>query len=176
MRVAAVDIGTNTLLLLVADREENGSLLAVAERATITRLGAGVDRTRKLAPDAIDRTLRCLAEYASLVGQLGAERVGIVGTSAMRDAQGSDEVRSRIRALFGVEPQVLTGEEEARLTFRGALSGLSVDASQQIGVFDIGGGSTEVVVGSVDKGGPSLSFSASFDIGSVRLTERHGED
>jgi len=95
MRVATIDIGTNTVLLLVAERERDGSLGAVAERATITRLGAGVDLSRKLAPEAVERTCACLRSYADLVAELGAERVVVVGTSAMRDAAGGDVVRKK---------------------------------------------------------------------------------
>ncbi|HEY1956326.1 MAG TPA: Ppx/GppA phosphatase family protein [Polyangiaceae bacterium] len=166
MRVAAIDIGTNTVLLLVAE-SDRGALRAVREEATITRLGEGVDLARKLAPAAIERTNACLMQYATIVRELGAERVAVVGTSAMRDAGGGDEVRARVRELFGVEARTISGEEEARLTFAGALSGL--DASGRVAVFDVGGGSTEVVVG--ERGG-SLA-SRSFDVGSVRLTERH---
>ncbi len=170
MRVAAIDIGTNTVLLLVAEREAAG-LRALREEATITRLGEGVDKTHALAPTAIERTNACLARYAEIVREVGAVRVGVVGTSAMRDAGGGDEVRARVRDLFGVEARTISGEEEARLTFAGALSGLDASASSSTptSVFDIGGGSTEIVVG---QGGVVLG-SHSFDVGSVRLTERH---
>jgi exopolyphosphatase/guanosine-5'-triphosphate,3'-diphosphate pyrophosphatase len=176
MRVATLDIGTNTVLLLVADRQADGSLVAVEERATITRLGEGVDRTRTLSPAAIERTRACLADYAGVVRRLGTDRVAVVGTSAMRDAGGGQEVRSQVRALLGVDARVLSGDEEARLTFRGALSGLPVDSREELAVFDIGGGSTEVVLGSLAQQPPRIGFAASFDVGSVRLTERHGED
>jgi len=167
MRVAAIDIGTNTVLLLVAEKDDRGELRAVREEATITRLGEGVDKTRKLAPAAIARTNACLLQYATIVRELAVPRVAVVGTSAMRDAGGGEEVRAKVRELFGVEARTISGEEEARLTFAGALSGL--DASGKVAVFDIGGGSTEVVVGE----GDSVSASHSFDVGSVRLTERH---
>jgi len=176
MRVAAVDLGTNTVLLLVADRESSGQLTPVVERAIVTRLGEGVDRTRKLAPAAIARTKACLEEYARVVQSLGAERIAVVATSAMRDAQGGEELRGEIRALFGVDPQVLSGDEEARLTFRGALGGLSRAELTEVGVFDIGGGSTEVIIGKTGRSQLEISFAESFDVGSVRLTERHGED
>jgi exopolyphosphatase/guanosine-5'-triphosphate,3'-diphosphate pyrophosphatase len=175
MRVAAVDVGTNTVLLLVADRGASGLLAPVTDRATVTRLGESVDRTRRLAHAAIERTSECLEDYARVVRDLGAQRVAVVATSAMRDAQGGDELRERIHSLFGVEAQVLSGKEEARLTFRGAIGGLST-ADGEIGVFDIGGGSTEVVIGRIGDAGPDITFSASYDVGSVRLTERHGED
>ena len=172
-RVATIDIGTNTVLLLVAERRgPSGELCAVAERATITRLGAGVDKTRRLAPDAIARTRACLDEYARVVRDAGADRVAVVGTSAMRDGAGGEELREHVKALFGVDARVVSGEEEARLTFEGALSGLAVGA-ETCGVFDIGGGSTEVVIGAVTEPGARLDYEASFDVGSVRLTERH---
>ncbi len=172
MRVATIDIGTNTVLLLVAERGPDGALRAVLERATITRLGQGVDRTRVLAPEAIERTRACLEDFARAVGEAGAERVAVAGTSAMRDAGGGDQVREHVRALLGVEARVVSGDEEARLTFRGALSGLAPAPGSQLAVFDVGGGSTEVVFGSMN-GEPRVSFARSFDVGSVRLTERH---
>ena len=172
MRVATIDIGTNTVLLLVAEGGGGVPMRAVAERATITRLGQGVDRTRELAPDAVKRTTDCLAEYADVVRETGATRVAVVGTSAMRDARGGEVVKMAVHELFGVWARVIGGQEEARLTFRGALSGLAAQSGDAV-VFDIGGGSTEVVVGRMQPF--ALSFSESFD-GSVRLTERHGED
>jgi len=174
MRVATIDIGTNTTLLLVAERDASGAIRAVREEATITRLGEGVDKTRKLAPQAIERTAACLADYAAIVRELGAARVAVVGTSAMRDAGGGEEIRSRVRELFGVEARTISGGEEARVTFAGALSGMRHGAGRAV-VFDIGGGSTEIVVGTVDDRGRAQDVVAehSFDVGSVRLTERH---
>jgi exopolyphosphatase/guanosine-5'-triphosphate,3'-diphosphate pyrophosphatase len=172
VRVATVDIGTNTVLLLVAERQHGGDLRVVAERATITRLGEGVDRARRLAPEAVERTCACLEEYARIVKEAGSERVAVVGTSAMRDAAGGESLRARVKEMFGVEARVITGDEEARLTFVGALSGLSVGAGT-VGVFDIGGGSTEVVHGSVEANAGHLAYAKSFDVGSVRMTERH---
>lgn len=174
MRVATIDIGTNTVLLLVAERGADGVLRPVIERATITRLGQGVDRTRRLAPEAVERTCACLDEYARLVREGGAERVAVVGTSAMRDASGGEAVRACVRAALGVEARVVSGDEEARLTFRGALSGLALDGPSSAAVFDIGGGSTEVVLGDVAApAATQIDFAESFDVGSVRLTERH---
>ena len=172
MRVATIDIGTNTVLLLVAERAEpGGALAAVEEHATITRLGQGVDKTRTLAPEAITRTNACLSSYAAIVERLGAERVAVVGTSAMRDAGGGDEVRSHVKSVLGVDARTISGDEEARLTFGGALSGLRVPGSGRVVVFDIGGGSTEVVDG--DRTSRAIAYAHSFDVGSVRLTERH---
>lgn len=176
-RVATIDIGTNTVLLLVA--EEAGMagerlLRPILERATITRLGAGVDASGCLAPEAVERTRACLEAYAREISAAGAERVAIVGTSAMRDARGGSELQAYISSMFGAEARVLTGDEEARLTFAGAVGGLALPDEDDVAVFDVGGGSTEIVVGDVrDIRAPR--FARSFDIGSVRLTERHGE-
>jgi len=173
MRVAAIDIGTNTALLLVADGGAGGALRAVVERASITRLGEGVDRSRSLSSAAVARTHLCLEQYARQVRELSPQRVAVVGTSAMRDAQGGQELRECVRLLFGVDVRVLSGEEEARLAFRGAVGGLAIDGRKDCAVFDIGGGSTEVVIGRVEEGVPRIGFAASYNVGSVRLTERH---
>jgi len=167
MPVATIDIGTNTVLLLVAERRE-GALVAVEEHATITRLGRGVDKTRALAEDAIAETTACLARYAERVRACGATAVDIVGTSAMRDASGGEAIVEACRGLFGVPARVLSGEEEARATFRGALSGMA-DVGREVVVFDIGGGSTEIVLGAP---GGATKEARSYDVGSVRLTER----
>ena len=174
MRVAAIDIGTNTVLLLIAEAGANGALVAVEERATITRLGQGVDQTRTLAPDAIARTNAALSEYAGAIRAAGVTRVDVVGTSAMRDAKGGDAVRDHVKRLLGVDARVISGDEEARLTFGGAVSGLAL-AAGEVAVFDIGGGSTEVVVGAIGSAGEAgaIAYAHSFDVGSVRLTERH---
>jgi exopolyphosphatase/guanosine-5'-triphosphate,3'-diphosphate pyrophosphatase len=175
LRIATIDVGTNTVLLLVAERAEDGVLRPLAERATITRLGEGVDRSRRLLPAAIARTRTCLGDYAKIARELGAQRIAVVGTSALRDAAGGDDIRASVRQLFGVDLRVVSGDEEARLTFLGALSGLSRSAEAAV-VFDIGGGSSEIVIGRVKDGSASISYARSFDVGSVRLTERHGED
>lgn len=168
MRVAAIDIGTNSVLLLVAEAGPAG-LTALVERAEITRLGQGVDRTRALAPEAMERTLACLARYGDELRAQGVTAVDVVGTSAMRDASGGDLLRARAAALLGVEPRTISGQEEAELTFAGALAGLSLEPGPVL-VFDIGGGSTELIVG--DPSG-AISAAVSLDVGSVRMTERH---
>ncbi len=171
MLVATIDIGTNTVLLLVAEKTASGELVAVEERATITRLGEGVDKTRTLARAAIERTNAAIDGYAEIIARLGVERVAVVGTSAMRDASGGEEVRAHVKAKLGVEARTISGDEEARLTFAGALSGVrSVPPGARVRVFDIGGGSTEIVHG--ERGG-ALHFARSYDVGSVRLTERY---
>jgi len=167
MRVAAIDIGTNSVLLLVAERRGD-VIVPIVERATITRLGQGVDATRTLAPEAVRRTLDCLARYAEDIRAAGAEHVAVAGTSAMRDAHGGEAFRAEAKALLGVEPQVISGREEAELTFAGALTGLGL--SGPVTVVDVGGGSTEVVTGDAATG---IDRAVSLDVGSVRLTERH---
>jgi exopolyphosphatase/guanosine-5'-triphosphate,3'-diphosphate pyrophosphatase len=170
MRVATIDIGTNTVLLLVAELRD-GVITPVLERATITRLGRGVDRTRTFDPAAVEATLACLADYAEEIHGAGASRLDVVGTSAMRDARGGEELRDRAAALLGVAPRVISGDEEAELTFAGALSGLDIEGPTL--VFDLGGGSTELIRGAMSAAGaPELARAVSVDIGSVRLTER----
>lgn len=166
-RVAAIDIGTNSVLLLIAEPRD-GDLVAVVEEATITRLGEGVDRTRRLADAAIERTLACLARYAATIAAHGVARLDVVGTSAMRDAAGGEAFRDRAETLLGARPRVIPGDEEARLTFEGALVGIAPPPGDVL-VFDIGGGSTEVILG---RGGSPIA-AQSLDVGSVRLTERH---
>lgn len=170
MRVAAIDIGTNSVLLLVAERDARGDLVALVERATITRLGEGVDRTRRLAPEAVERTLACLAEYAQLLRQMRVERLDVVGTSAMRDAAAGEGFVRRAEEILGVAPRVISGDEEARLTFAGALGGLGLTGT--VTVFDVGGGSTELVRGRTERGGGAIERACSLQIGSVRLFER----
>ncbi len=171
VRVATIDIGTNTVLLLVAEQRQGGSLVALEERATITRLGQGVDKTRALAPEAIARTNACLDDYAAIIRAQNVSRVDVVGTSAMRDAKGGDEVRTHAERVLGVPARVIGGDEEASLTFSGALVGLDATGTSQSTVFDIGGGSTEIVQG--DRATGAIRFAKSFDVGSVRMTERH---
>jgi len=170
--VAAIDIGTNSVLLLVARAGADGSLEPVEELATITRLGEGVDKSRTLAPEAVERTLACLDEYARVIAKWGVTNLAAVGTSAMRDARGGDIFRAKAKALLGTEPRIISGAEEARLTFIGGLSGIRLppDSSEVI-VFDIGGGSTELIRGNAATG--KTSSAVSLDVGSVRLTERH---
>ncbi len=167
MPVATIDIGTNTVLLLVASRDAQGQLVALQEEAEITRLGQGVDKTKKLAPDAVERTSSALLRYAKIIREHGCTAVDVVGTSAMRDAGGSEVIRELVQREMGVPARVISGDEEARLTFRGALSGLTVPKGP-VAVYDIGGGSTEIVLGE----GDAIHYANSVDIGSVRLTER----
>lgn len=169
MRVAAIDIGTNSVLLLIAERRD-GVLSTVVDRASITRLGAGVDRDGKLDPTAQERTLACLADYASAAREHGAQAVAAVGTSALRDAQRDPVFLERASKLLGVAPQVISGAEEARLTFTGSLSGLRL--SGPVTVVDVGGGSTEIIHGTAGTD-PEPRVAQSLQIGSVRAFERY---
>ncbi len=170
MRVATIDIGTNSVLLLIAEAE-GGALRPIVERATVTRLGEGVDQSRQLLPEASTRTLACLAQYASELRTHAVSRLDVVGTSALRDATGGEDFVARAREVLGVTPRVIDGSEEARLTFIGALSGLPV--SGKVTVFDIGGGSTEIVSGELGAGTRTINAALSLNIGSVRLFERY---
>jgi exopolyphosphatase/guanosine-5'-triphosphate,3'-diphosphate pyrophosphatase len=170
--VGAIDIGTNTVLLLVAQGDPS-SPVVVAEHATITRLGQGVDRSGRLAPEAMDRTLSALAEYAELLRRYGVSRVEAVCTSAARDAANGPEFLERAARTLGTAPRIIDGDEEARLSFDGALTGLEVRGG--VTVVDVGGGSTEIIVGDRQGSTPGdrILGAASLDVGSVRLTERH---
>ncbi len=167
-RVAAIDCGTNSIRLLVADVDvEAGTLVDVERRMEIVRLGQGVDATGRLAPDALERTFAACDRYAAIIAEHGAARVRFVATSASRDAENRADFVAGVLARIGVEPEVVTGDEEARLSFSGATHGL-VEAEPPYLVVDIGGGSTEFVLGTT---GPVAAVSV--DVGCVRLTERH---
>ncbi len=158
-RVAAIDCGTNSIRLLVTDGGTD-----LVRTMEIVRLGEGVDRTGRLAPAAIERTLAALRRYADTAAALGATRVRMVATSATRDAANREEFVAGATAILGVAPEVLSGPEEAALSYAGATADLDPERfPPPYAVVDVGGGSTEVVVG---------AESASVDIGCVRLTER----
>lgn len=171
MRAAAIDIGTNSVLLSIARRSADGAVVVELDRCTITRLGQGVDKTSRLDPEAVERTLACLEEYARLIDAEQIDRVDVVGTSALRDASASQEFLDRATALLRMRPRIITGAEEAELTFRGALSGLGL--SGRVVVVDIGGGSTELVSGEKADRGFVANHHVSINLGCVRLTERH---
>ena len=165
VRVAAIDVGTNSTRLLVAEGW-GGDFRPLDRRMIVTRLGEGVDRNRALAHDALERTLLTVAEYAATCGEYGVERMRVTGTSAVRDARNRDEFFDGIEKLTGRAPEMLSGETEARTTFLGALSDL--DGGLPALVVDIGGGSTELVYGTDEP-----ERLVSLDIGCVRLFEKH---
>ncbi|MEU8410279.1 Ppx/GppA phosphatase family protein [Micromonospora sp. NPDC048842] len=173
--MAAIDCGTNSIRLLVADLPDASAgpqapLVDLTRRMEIVRLGQGVDRTGRLAPEAIERTRVALASYAADIEKLGAQRVRMCATSASRDAANAADFTEMVRATLGVAPEVVSGDEEARLSFTGAVRGLPADAKEPFLVVDIGGGSTEFVVGDRAAG---VRSAISVDIGCVRMTERH---
>ncbi|MCX5265423.1 Ppx/GppA phosphatase family protein [Streptomyces sp. NBC_00199] len=170
-RVAAVDCGTNSIRLLVADADpETGELVDLDRRMTIVRLGQGVDRTGRLAPEALERTFAACREYAAAVKELGAQRLRFVATSASRDAENREEFVRGVLDILGVEPEVITGDQEAEFSFTGATKELTGrdDLARPYLVVDIGGGSTEFVVGD-----DRVRAARSVDVGCVRMTERH---
>jgi exopolyphosphatase/guanosine-5'-triphosphate,3'-diphosphate pyrophosphatase len=170
VRVAAVDCGTNSIRLLVADVDAPGKLADVVREMRIVRLGQGVDHTGRLAPEALDRTRDALEAYAATIRSTGAERVRMVATSATRDAANRDEFVAMVDDALGVPPEVITGREEAALSYAGAAS-VRDQPDGPLLVADIGGGSTELV-----RGGDGTLRSHSMDVGCVRMTERHLRD
>ena len=164
MRVGAVDLGTNSTRLLIAEVED-GVVHELARGLRITRLGESVDTRRKLLPVAIARVRNVLSDYRRELGRLGAERTLAVATSAVRDADNGEAFLGEVEWSYGFATRLLSGDEEAELTYRGVASGRSLDPGTMI--VDIGGGSTELIL--PDK-------HTSLDVGCVRLTERLGED
>jgi exopolyphosphatase/guanosine-5'-triphosphate,3'-diphosphate pyrophosphatase len=169
VRVAAVDCGTNSIRLLVADLDPaTGRGVDVERDMRIVRLGQDVDRTGRLAPDALARTFEACEAYAARIAELGAQRLRFVATSASRDAENTEEFTAGVRARLGVDPEVVPGSVEADLSFVGATRELAGSEPVPLLVVDIGGGSTELVLGST-----APEAARSVDVGCVRMTERH---
>ena len=174
-RVGAVDCGTNSIRLLIADVHGPGSLTEVVREMQIVRLGEGIDATGAISPAAMERTLAAAREYADRCREEGCGAVRFVATSASRDASNADDFVAGVREAFGdldVPPEVISGQEEAQLSFAGATAGLT-DAPEPYLVVDIGGGSTEFVLGDRAQG---VLAARSVDIGCVRMSERHLHD
>jgi exopolyphosphatase/guanosine-5'-triphosphate,3'-diphosphate pyrophosphatase len=178
--VAAIDCGTNAIRLLVADsvpgtRRGAVQLVDVHREERIIRLGEGVDATGRLTTGALDRAWHALADYVAVIRATGADAVRMVATSASRDAENADEFVGMVRRVLGQDPEVISGDDEARLTFAGAVAELA-PADGPFLVIDVGGGSTELVVGPGPGGaagaGDGVGAAVSLDIGSVRITER----
>ena len=171
-RVAAVDCGTNSIRLLIADvqtRDGGTELTDVVRLMRVVRLGEGVDATGRLSPDALERTFAVADEYAALIREHGAEKIRFVATSATRDAENSEEFTAGIRQRLGVLPEIISGDQEAELSFAGATSVLGSSDGTHTLVVDLGGGSTEFVLGTSD----GVLASRSTNMGCVRFTERH---
>jgi exopolyphosphatase/guanosine-5'-triphosphate,3'-diphosphate pyrophosphatase len=169
--IAVVDLGTNSTRLLIA-RVDGGRVEELERQSIVTRLGQGVDSTGRLADEAVDRVLQALERYRELIDEHGAETVVALATSAVRDSENGDEFRATLRDRFGFDARTISGDEEARLTFLGATSART-DRDEATLVIDIGGGSTELVVG---RPGDDPDFHVSTQAGSVRQTERHLHD
>jgi exopolyphosphatase/guanosine-5'-triphosphate,3'-diphosphate pyrophosphatase len=174
-RVAAIDCGTNSIRLLVADVTIGTggaqSLRDVHREQRVVRLGKGVDATGMLDPEALERTRVALADYTAVLRRKGTERVRMVATSATRDARNRDDFFGMVRATLGTDAEIISGDEEARLSFAGAVNDLDPDDGPFV-VVDTGGGSTELVVGELTDDGAAVHAAYSADIGSVRITER----
>lgn len=168
MRVAVIDLGTNTTRVLVAD-VTNNTVSELERRTTVTRLGQGVDATGRLADEAIERVTKVLEDYRRAIDELEPDTVVGLATSAVRDAANGAEFRQMLHDRFGIDVQIIPGEEEARLTFLGATAARTPGEGPLM-VIDIGGGSTEFVIG---RAGEAPDFSVSTNAGSVRQTERH---
>ena len=166
MRVAVVDIGTNSTRLLVADVDDR-RVNEVVRRTTVTRLGRGVDTSGQLSGEAIEDVCRVVGEYAAHYEELGAEAVSAIATSAVRDAENSAVFLAELRERFALDARILDGADEAQLTYAGACAGRPLDGRTV--VVDIGGGSTELIVCD----GPGIAFHASLQVGVVRHTERY---
>jgi exopolyphosphatase / guanosine-5'-triphosphate,3'-diphosphate pyrophosphatase len=170
VRVAAVDCGTNTVKLLVAELDATtGDEVELVRESRMVRLGQGVDRTGELATEALDRLFAAVDEYAALVREHDVEAVRFCATSAARDARNAEVFLSGVEQRLGVRPEIIAGADEARLSFDGATRGLG-EAAAPLLVIDIGGGSTELVLGTAHG---QVEVGHSLDIGSVRMTERH---
>jgi exopolyphosphatase/guanosine-5'-triphosphate,3'-diphosphate pyrophosphatase len=173
-RVAAIDCGTNSIRLLVADLARTATgvhLTDVHREMRIVRLGQGVDATGRLAPESLDRTWQALADYTAIIRASGAVSVRMTATSATRDAANAADFTAMVRSTLGQDPEVIAGTEEAALSFRGAVGDLSAGDGPFL-VFDIGGGSTEFVIGTSAGGRAEITAAVSQNIGSVRITER----
>ncbi|HEY0814969.1 MAG TPA: Ppx/GppA phosphatase family protein [Pseudonocardia sp.] len=174
-RVAAIDCGTNSIRLLVADVTAGSGagpvLRDVHREQRVVRLGKGVDATGMLDPEALERTRVALADYTAVLRRKGTEKVRMVATSATRDARNRDDFFGMVRATLGVDAEIISGDEEARLSFDGAVHDLD-PAEGPFVVVDTGGGSTELVVGDRTDDGVVVRAARSVDIGSVRITER----
>ena len=165
-RVAVIDVGTNSARLLVAD-VDGGRVTPVERRSTVTRLGRGVDLTGRLSAEAVEDACTAIGGYVATLEELGAEAVETIATSAVRDAENGGAFVAELRERFALSPRILDGEEEARLTYMGATSEQA--PGEPTLVVDIGGGSTELIVGT----GSEISFHASLQAGVVRHSERH---
>lgn len=169
MRLTTIDIGTNTILMLIADVSTDGTITPLREVQVIARLGKGVDAGRRITPETTSRVLAYLRDYKQVSESLHSEKIVAGGTSALRDASNRQDFLDTVRQELGLEITILSGDEEAELTYQGVVSEfLAPDSDQSLAVLDIGGGSTELTIGK----GMKITQKSSLELGSVRLTER----
>ena len=175
VRVAGIDCGTNSIRLMVADVRVDGMSVVVPRIMHVIRLGQDVDRTHRFAPDALERAYTAAGEFAGVLDEHGVDRANVrfVATSATRDAENREEFEDSIEAILGVRPDVIPGTEEASLSFLGATSAETDDSGAPFMVVDLGGGSTELVLGGAGVDSRRVRAAFSMNIGSVRMTERH---
>jgi exopolyphosphatase/guanosine-5'-triphosphate,3'-diphosphate pyrophosphatase len=171
VRYASIDVGTNSVLLLVAEKDAAGRWSPVVERAEITRLGKGVDQSKRLLPESIEATVKVLESFAAEARSAGAKAIVTSATSAARDASNGSEFLNAAKSRAGLDIEIIAGDEEARLSYASAHSDFG--GEHPLVVIDIGGGSTEFIFGDVQG---RVQFRHSYDVGSVRLTERLGPD
>ncbi len=169
MKVAAIDCGTNTIKLLIADLHR-GNQVELVREIRMVRLGEGVDATGRLSEAALARAFAAIDEYAEMIAEHAVTAVRMCATSAVRDAANADFFAAGVRERLGVDPEVVAGDEEARLSFAGATRMVLAGVLPPFLVIDIGGGSTELILGNADG---TITAAQSLDIGSVRITERH---
>ncbi len=169
MRLTTIDIGTNTILMLIADVSPDGTISIIRDAQVIARLGRGVDANRRITPETTTRVLAYLREYKEISESLHSQKIIAGGTSALRDASNRQDFVDTVGHELGFEISILSGEEEAELTYQGAVSEFLIPGSEpSLAVLDIGGGSTELTIGR----GLKTTQNSSLDLGSVRLTER----
>ncbi len=169
MRKAVIDIGTNTCLLLIAESDSAGHMKVLADVHAIARLGAGVDKTKKIQPESYERLEKILLEHKKIIEENKVEATIAIATSAMRDAENRDEIIQKVKSDCGIQIELLSGEDESRWSYHGAMFGLEKeDRSGNVGALDIGGGSTELSIGI----NGIYSHGKSINIGAVRIKER----
>ncbi|HET6510654.1 MAG TPA: hypothetical protein VFH43_00570 [Candidatus Kapabacteria bacterium] len=169
MRIATIDAGTNTVLLLITESTEKGVMRVLEDVHAIARMGEGVDERRAISREGFERFQQVLRDHQDIIDKYDVQHVKLAATSAMRDAANSAEVANLIKAEFGYETEIISGNEEAALTYRGALIGFDAEEDKVLGVLDIGGGSTEVSFGSIKH----FVRGVSMQVGAVRMTERY---
>ena len=166
-KYATIDVGTNSVLIHIAEKDENGNLKGITDRTEISRLGEGLRDTGNLKPEAMERTAKALSEFVDLAKQHNVEGIAAIGTMCLREAKNSDEFIKKVKDLCGLQIEVIPGEEEARLSYLAVKSGAGIESEKELLIFDVGGGSTEFIFGKGDE----ITRRFSLNIGAIRFTE-----